>query len=64
MLPFHFFVYHKPIYHPKDLENVLYGRYALVQEKTYVKLITNINNGDTSNENPYFGHCDGGTWKQ
>ena len=29
-----------------------------------MKLFTNIKNGDTSHENPYFGQCDGGTWKQ
>ena len=30
------------IYHPKDLENVLYAMYAFAQEKKCVKLFTYI----------------------
>ena len=47
-LPFHFFGYKKlhPKLCPKDLENVLYEIYALIQEKTCVKLFTNIKNCD------------------
>ena len=36
----------------------------LEQEKTCVKLFRNIKDVDTNHEDPYFGHCDGGTWKQ
>ena len=54
----------KLIYYPKDLENVLNERFALVHEKTCGELFTNIKNGNTSHENPYFSECDGGTWKQ
>ena len=42
------------INHPKDLENVLYERYVLVQEKTCVKLFTNIKK-KWCHENPHFG---------
>ena len=48
----------KNIYHPKDLS------YAIIQEKRYVELVTNINkNCDIGHANPYFGQRDGGTWK-
>ena len=40
----------KLIYHPKDLENVLYEIYALVQKKSCVKLFTDIKNSDPSHE--------------
>ena len=63
-LPFHFFGYKSNIFHPIDMANVLYQTCSLVQEKKYVKLVTNIKNGNTSHENPYFGLRDGGTWKQ
>ena len=63
MLPFHFFGYKKLIYSPKDLENVLYERYALVHAKTCGKLFINIKNGGPSHENPYFSECDGRTRK-
>ena len=62
-LPFHFFGYKRNIYHPKDLANVLYETCALVQEKMYVKLVANIENGNPSHENLYVGQCDGGTWR-
>ena len=52
------------IYYIKDLANVLYETCALAQEKTFVKLVNNIKNNNTSHENPYFGQCDGGTWRQ
>ena len=51
---FNFFGYKRNIYHPKDLANVLYETCALVQEKTYVKLVTHTENGNTSHDNPYF----------
>ena len=60
-LPFHFFGYKSNIFHPIDMANVLYQTCSLVQEKKYVKLVTNIKNGNTSHENPYFGLRDGGT---
>ena len=63
-LPFHFFGYKSNIFHPIDMANVLYQTCSIVQEKKYVKLVTNIKNGNTSHENPYFGLRDGGTWKQ
>ena len=49
-LPFQFFGNKKLIYHLKDLENILYEIYALVQKKSCVKLFTDIKNSDPSHE--------------
>ena len=35
-----------------------------MQENTYVKLNTNITNGNTNHKNTYFGQWDGGPWRQ
>ena len=37
---------------------------ALVQEKMFVKLGTNIKSGNLSHEYLYFEQCDGVTWRQ
>ena len=61
MLPFQLFGYKKLIYHPNNLENVLYKRYALVQEKTCVKHLKK--KWWHKPWKPIFGQCNGETWK-